>query len=316
MAHLRPGLDAPLVSRVTGSASLYVDPAAAVEAMKAGWYTHIPLNVFLSSAKRVSQKKEMSNFDDHEFFMSPAEFAEAAGRMTKLILRCYPSELNREQISQDFANHVKALQENMGFLEAPGPFIRFSIITRINWISSIPGKARWRLSDPDDQLLSDLRFMALQGHQRGTHTADGYPLPRLPAVPPAHAVTPYAGSSNRTSNNNSSGSRAAPQPPAQGSFRGAAQSSNSSTTLPRCYACGNRSHLSSECQASNLPWLVRNPSGASHRFSGPGGTNVCFTFNCRPGGCRWGDRCRNSHRCTLCGKDDGHSAQSCPARTD
>ena len=101
-------------------------------------------------------------------------------------------------------------------------------------------------------------------------------------------------------------------------FDQSGRQSRSSKPQWRCFRCGNTGHLSASCDSKSTsaglacaPW-IRNPGAKSawYLFDEAAGQPFCFNWS-RDSHCRFADRCRNSHRCSVCG-ETRHGANACP----
>lgn len=93
--------------------------------------------------------------------------------------------------------------------------------------------------------------------------------------------------------------------------------SRSSRPSAKCFRCGIIGHMSATCGSSStsagLPcasW-ARNPGGRTgFLIDGSSGQPFCFGW-AQNSSCRFADRCKNIHRCSICG-DAQHGAVACP----
>lgn len=85
---------------------------------------------------------------------------------------------------------------------------------------------------------------------------------------------------------------------------------------PKCFRCGVVGHTAGSCASNSTtanlpcaPWIAKPGSRSGHLLDRSSGQSFCFNWT-SSSSCRIGDRCRNIHKCAICG-DSQHGANSC-----
>lgn len=282
-------------------------PPGAIRIMEEGWKEYLPLTLILTEYSRGMQfaprrseatqlrngvlvNRDLATLENSEHWMVMTDFLDAADRMPRLIRMHYSPRGGREVLASAWAAHYHNVVHHPDFRTFPGLLIQYDMDIRRRAVARQrfnPGT--WQSSIYDavksDYLLYRQDRFDLQGYVwRTSGPANAPTAPPMVSRSTAPVVPPAAFQDNRTTSKD----RPALEAPAS-----------------RCFLCGGRFHVSTQCSTSPLPYLR---SEGSLKLT-PQGISICYSHNTR--GCR-SQACNFAHLCSLCGSKD-HAAQRCRA---